>query len=217
MKNKRLSVTCISDLHGWQPVLEGGDLLIIAGDLTARDLAHEHDKFYEWLHKQEYRKKILIAGNHDNLLRGEPFKKNNVGLDFEYLFDSSTEFEGLKIYGTPWTFKFPGINPHCAAFTGDNKFLAEKFSMIPDDADILVTHSPAYGILDKNFEGINCGSTHIRAKLEKIKPKLHVCGHIHESHGKTYLKHCGPNTWCVNASIMNENYLPKNKPIRIDI
>lgn len=30
-------IDCISDLHGQYPQLEGGDLLIVAGDLTARD------------------------------------------------------------------------------------------------------------------------------------------------------------------------------------
>ena len=34
-------IDCISDLHGFFPKLEGGDLLIIAGDLTARDKPEE--------------------------------------------------------------------------------------------------------------------------------------------------------------------------------
>jgi hypothetical protein len=30
-------IDCIADLHGHYPKLDGGDLLIICGDLTARD------------------------------------------------------------------------------------------------------------------------------------------------------------------------------------
>jgi hypothetical protein len=30
-------IDCISDLHGNEPKLPGGDILIIAGDMTARD------------------------------------------------------------------------------------------------------------------------------------------------------------------------------------
>ena len=58
-------IDCISDLHGHFPDLRGGDLLLIAGDLTARDIEPEYFKFFDWLDEQKYRKKILIAGNHD--------------------------------------------------------------------------------------------------------------------------------------------------------
>ncbi|HLT42767.1 MAG TPA: hypothetical protein VKZ95_08695 [Sphingobacteriaceae bacterium] len=57
-----MKITCIADLHGFKPKLNGGDLLIVAGDLTARDRKKEYDQFFEWLDNQNYRKKIWIAG-----------------------------------------------------------------------------------------------------------------------------------------------------------
>lgn len=65
-------IDCISDLHGSLPKLEGGDLLIIAGDLTSNDSDKSWNAFDEWIHKQNYREKILIAGNHDNFLQSIP-------------------------------------------------------------------------------------------------------------------------------------------------
>ena len=62
-------IDCISDLHGYHPELKGGDILLIAGDLTASDKAYQHDAFMEWLIEQDYRYKIYIAGNHDNYLK----------------------------------------------------------------------------------------------------------------------------------------------------
>jgi 3',5'-cyclic AMP phosphodiesterase CpdA len=60
-----MKIDCISDLHGFQPKLEGGDLLIVAGDLTARDTVEEYITFNSWLSDQNYDRKIIIAGNHD--------------------------------------------------------------------------------------------------------------------------------------------------------
>ena len=41
-------IDCISDPHGFYPKLKGGDLLLIAGDLTANDTQKEFDKFFQW-------------------------------------------------------------------------------------------------------------------------------------------------------------------------
>jgi Icc-related predicted phosphoesterase len=143
------------------------------------------------------------------------FKKNKPLELFEYLCDSGTEFDGLKIWGSPHSLHFPGINPHCTAFTGTEEEIAERFAIIPHDVDILVTHSPPLGILDSVDKGRRLtGSLSLRNRIMEIKPKIHVFSHIHEWGGKildTTL------TRCINCSIMNENYQPVNKPIRINL
>lgn len=223
-------IDCISDLHGHFPVLEGGDLLIVAGDLTAKHALLEHSDALEWLHKQYYKKKVLIAGNHDAFLEKHPnfYSKTNV----TYLCDSGTEFEYwediphpastpyvsidclmkekrvLKIWGSPWSLTFPNINPRCMAFTGTEADLKAKFDLIPDDIDILVTHSPPHGCyLDEKRDGTMLGSVALRDRCWDLKLKLHVFGHIHEGYGRH-----GNN---INASHVNEHYEPVNKPIRI--
>lgn len=215
-------ITCISDLHGFYPKLEGGDLLIVAGDLTARDTVDEHDEFSLWLHNQDYKKIVMIAGNHDNYLQRKPLYTWN-HQRIEYLCDSGTEFEGLKIWGSPWTKTFEGMNPKCKAFTKETEDeLAEKWALIPDDTGILITHSPPYGILDKvNIRFYNgmpnredrVGSQTLLEHSLRVEPLLHVFGHIHEGYGEQEYIGCR----YVNASHVNERYKPVNKPIRIEL
>lgn len=50
--------------------------------------------------------------------------------------------------------------------------------------NVLVSHSPPRNTLvDITFERHHVGSTSVRAFIEKVKPSLVVCGHIHESAG----------------------------------
>jgi len=221
-------IDCIADLHGYYPTLEGGDLLLVAGDLTARDSENEYLLFGEWILKQNYRCKIITCGNHDSLIE-KKHKYSHVCDDLrlpqmfinpfmlsgaEYLCDSGTEFNGLKIWGSPWTLTFEGINPKCKAFTVETEQeLADKWASIPDDIDILITHSPPFDILDELIEeGKHAGSTALGHVLMRVRPKLHVFGHIHEAYGQTeYFSGC----ISVNASHVNEDYQPVNPPIRV--
>lgn len=228
-------IDCVSDLHGYYPKLEGGDLLIVAGDLTARDAKEDYIELMAWhdLISFKYKKSIFIGGNHDNLLQ-------KYGMEFapsfcEYLCDSGTEFEyeeddveqeecgmhptvtkKLKIWGSPWTKRFKGMNPHCMAFTVDTEEeLAEKFSNIPNDIDILITHSPPLYILDELMEeGKHAGSIALSNRIRGSRTlKLHVFGHIHEGYGEDK----NGITRFVNASHVNSVFDPVNKPIRIEL
>lgn len=243
-------IDCISDLHGHYPKLEGGDLLIVAGDLTARGTEPEYFRCFDWIYEQDYLKKVLIAGNHDTQMQEENYS-GPLGVmkgAFDYLCDSGTEFsyhidgfpeedEGflpsgkrsLKIWGSPWTKTFPGINPNCMAFTVDTEEeLAEKWALIPDDIDILITHSPAFGMHDliEDYETrkmINVGSPSLTRWIADHVDnlKLHICGHIHEGYGVWDVRDAQLKLDAklspifVNASHVNENYNPINKPIRI--
>lgn len=220
-------IDSVSDLHGYEPELEGGDLLILAGDYTASDHIKQWASFFAWLKKQKYRKKILVAGNHDNFLsKGFPKTQKeadelkevqeyiNFKPDFEYLCDSGTEFEDLKIWGTPWSLWFDGINPHCKAFTGSENDLSKKYALIPDNTDILISHGPAYGILDQTKRGECVGSKSLQMELfNRLNPKLFVCAHIHEAHGIEPKGGFVENA--INCSYVDGDYEPVNKPIRV--
>ncbi len=213
-------IDCVSDLHGYYPKLEGGDLLIVAGDLTAKHTEKEWHEFSTWMNDQKYEKIIFIAGNHDTMIEKWDHEQDAEGYKgpvsdpndrIEYLCDSGTEFEGLKIWGSPWSPWFSGINPKCTAFTGNEEDLSKAYEKIPSDTDILITHTPPYGILDKCKKG-HVGSESLRNQMFRIKPKLLIFGHIHECGGT---KIDLVSTICVNASIVNERYEHVNKPIQV--
>jgi len=211
-----LKITAISDLHGFIPKLPEGDLLIVAGDLTARHSQEEFDDFLErYLYKQFYKKTVFIGGNHDSF-----FEKNPQGYigSVEYLENSGTSFKGIKIWGSPWSLSFKGIHPECRAFTKMTEDeLNDHWRLIPDDTEILVTHTPPYGILDMVediYEGnrFHAGSTTLLRRIKELKKlKLHVFGHIHEGFGTCQSEEV-PGVHFYNASYVDRNYKPSNFP-----
>jgi len=214
-------------LHGHFPKLEGGDLLIIGGDLTSLHAEEEFYDFANWLRNQDYEDRIVIDGNHDTWLaeHADSWDIENwcdTG-EFEYLLDSGTQLEnGMKIWGSPWTLKFKGMNPKCMAFTCDTEEeLEKKWELIPDDMDILVTHSPPFSIKDGKNPDQNLGSPSLMKKISNLQClKLHTFGHIHEGYGMQdmrwlKLKNGFKAGIYINASHVNEYYEPVNKPVRV--
>lgn len=206
-------IDCISDLHGEPPELEGGDMLIVSGDLTASDKTLQYSEFMMWLEAQKYRKKILVAGNHDTKIQdGIEFDFLELGID--YLQDSGIVFEGYRIWGSPWTKLFMGQNSECMAFGLDLDIqMKDKWKLIPADTQILITHSPARGVLDSTRNRKRVGCVELANAIVKLPDlKLHVFGHIHEGYGQIRSQQ---GHLSVNASIMNADYECVNKPIRI--
>ncbi len=112
---------------------------------------------------------------------------------FDYLCNSGTEFEGFKIWGSPNSKWFYGVNSHCKAFMCNESKLKKIYADIPNDTDILITHGPPFGMLDKIFEYGDpdkphyVGSLSLADRVFELKQlKLHVFGHIHEGYGQCY-------------------------------
>lgn len=218
-----MKITAISDLHGYIPILSGGDILVVAGDVTARDEVNEWHTFFQWLAAQKYSKKVLIGGNHDNFLENtnileesyiKSLLEDNI---FEYLLDSGFEFEGIKFWGSPWSAKFYGQNPECAAFSFKSRYqMEEKWNLIPNDIDILITHTPPFGILDytSNSQRVGCMmlDNAIKSRLNNLK--IHIFGHIHEAYG-VQRDEPPSNRLYINASQVDARYRNVNKPVDI--
>lgn len=214
-----ISITCISDLHGFFPNLPGGDLLLIAGDLIAQDTLDDYQRFKQWLNNLSYRCKIVIGGNHDGLLDcGYPEGLLDLGkailedgsTGVHYLCDTGFEFEGLKIWGSPYTPTY--LNWYFMRNRG--KDINKHWDLIPSDTDILVTHGPPYGIFDKIDEQRHVGCQDLLEQVQRIKPKIHCFGHIHE--GGNRKKEIGGTTY-INCSHVNEHYRPVNPPILVNL
>lgn len=211
-------IRALADQHGIFPKVEPCDVLLIAGDVCPMDSHQENhqrawlrNQFSEWLNELPAERIIGIAGNHDFAL--QKYKGLGDELPWEYLEDSSLDLDGLKVYGSPWVPNLPAW-----AFYGDAPTLREKVDAIPDDVDILITHGPPDGILDRVLYGINVGSSALASALRyRIKPRLHVFGHIHESHGREKLEGDDHNVIFANVSIVDENYTERHKPMEFEI
>ena len=154
--------------------------------------------FLNWFCDLPYRHKIFICGNHDDCL----YSANIGGLDanVHYLCNSGMEIDGVKFYGVPM-------------FMGDciTDRQSRNIAHIPADTDVLITHTPPYGILDF-ADGINYGSEEILERLTAIHPQLHLFGHIHICHGITEIN----GTTYSNGAIMNGSYTELNAPNLIE-
>jgi Icc-related predicted phosphoesterase len=193
-----MKIICISDTHNLHKELKipDGDVLIHAGDMSCVGGIDEIKEFNEWLGRLPHQYKILIAGNHDLYLESTHSLANSLITNAIYLNDSGIEIEGLKIWGSP-------ISPNYQdwAFNRERgEEIRKHWEMIPQDTDILITHCPPFGILDFNDKGKHEGCQDLLEIVQqKIKPRLHVFGHLHDAHG---LDKIG-ETIFVNASIVN--------------
>lgn len=189
-----VSIVCISDTHNSQPSLPEGEILIHAGDLTQSGSLSELLASVSWLREQPHPIKIVVAGNHDQLL--DPSRdSNHIGQaaaaaerakidwgDIIYLENSETTVvcangRRLRIYGRPlsprhgdWAFQYPR-----------NQDVWTE--MIPEGIDVLVTHGPPRAHLDL----LKLGCVHLLRALWRTRPWLHVFGHVHEGAGTEWL------------------------------
>lgn len=192
----------LSDTHGCHPRLRNlpeADVVVHSGDFCMVGSEQEAIDFMDWFCDLPYRHKIFICGNHDDCLYGA----NIGGLDdnVHYLCNSGIEIEGLKFYGVPM---FMG---DCVT---DRQNL--NYDKIPIDTDVLITHTPAYGILDFD-DSINYGSEVLLQAVTNVNPRIHLFGHIHKQHGITSI---GTTTFS-NGAIMNEDYSILNHPKVIEL
>ena len=218
----KMRITFISDSHNKHNLLNGflpgGDLLIHAGDISSRGYTHEIENFAKWYDKiDNYDSKVFICGNHDFGFQDDAEKVKGLLTGYKTIDYLQDDWMGVgedmdnmvKIWGSPWQPEF-----HNWAFNlPRGEKLKEKWDMIPDDVDILVTHGPAFGKLDfVPYDGVNVGCEDLLSKIQEIKPKIHLCGHIHSGRGVVFSE----GTLYVNASVLNDRYEFRNKPITID-
>lgn len=216
-----MKVAVISDLHGELPVVPLCDLLLIAGDITPATREYHHNyyrmahwldtTFRWWLETIKARKIVLVAGNHDFIFQN--CYDLVPGLPVTYLQDQYFEWEGLRIWGTPWQPIF-----YNWAFNLSEEELDRKFSFIPNEIDILVSHGPPLGYCDMTSDKHSVGSYSLLKHVERVQPKMVACGHIHYSYGVAEMPHNEHNgrTLVVNASALGEDYKLQNKPVIVD-
>lgn len=192
----------ISDTHHHHASihLPPGDVLLHTGDWLGnyggRDLSAHLRDFLQWISKQSraYRLIVLIAGNHDTLMDHDlyPTEAGQVKQTFlqslpsnvVYLENSGIEYEGFKIWGSPYSV--------CRCETLGKQYLSNGFertralrqqawSNIPEGLDVLLTHCPPRGTLC--HPSIGCDLLAARLKDLGDPPLFHCFGHDHDYFG----------------------------------
>lgn len=208
----------LSDTHTLHRVVKvpDGDVVIHCGDFSNGDVVSAAD-FVMWFERLPHKRKILIAGNHDRLCETIPDVWRSIlshqGPSIIYLEGDSVEIKGIRFWGSPYTPEFFDW-----AFNVKRGLLHEHWDKIPNNTDVLITHGPAYGILDIPQTTIigqkdHCGCKELSEAIKRVKPKLHAFGHIHYSYGM----HAGKDTASANVSICGENYKPTRQPFIYDL
>lgn len=209
-----IKICVISDTHEAhrQLTLEQSDLLIHCGDATFYGDPDKFADFLEWFAEQPATHKLYVPGNHDMIFERNPSLVSSLLADhpsIRCLIGDEINLFGLHIYGEPstircgrWAFGYPEGTGHL------------RWNKIPDDVELLITHQPPFGIMDKldHVESIGCPELWGRVKQLKAL-KLHVFGHIHEGYGQLQID----DVRFINAALMDESYRLVNKPVYTEL
>lgn len=218
-----MKIVLISDTHDKHDLVSVpcGDVLIHAGDLTKNGKLEDIGRAAKWIDSLSFKHKIVIAGNHDFALGGDLYNiAENLITQYGifYLKDRSITIDDTIYYGSPyqpeffnWCFNLPRGKP-----------LEEKWSQIPDDVNVLITHGPPYGILDLVEDNafnagrdLHQGCQDLYRRIQNLSQlKAHCFGHLHFNGGKSVKI---GNTIFANGAICTEEYKPTNLPVVFEI
>ncbi|APA10194.1 hypothetical protein sscle_06g049640 [Sclerotinia sclerotiorum 1980 UF-70] len=218
---RKTRFVCISDTHNGTTngsfKLPQGDVLIHAGDLTNQGNYSELEKTIKWIEDANFEAKIIIAGNHDITL--DPSFYSQYGLYFHnqnpqdvnkcqelldrspsilYLNHEAAEVSLASPTGPHTTFRIFGspFSPAKGmwAFGYPQPEASKRWNNIPLDVDIVLTHTPPKYHCDERNDRVAAGCEYLRQALWRIRPRLAICGHVHEGRGAEIIQ------WDLEAS-----------------
>jgi Icc-related predicted phosphoesterase len=226
--SKPLVLAATSDIHGCLEGIQevcssrGVEILVIAGDIEPADIFtskpywFEH-KFFHLVSKLDC-DVVAIPGNHDFYLSGKyaAIKRGeckHIPKNFHLLVDEEVTIRGIRFYGTPWV---PYIDGRWC-FEGVDEDLSDRFSMMPTNVDVLITHSPPrlkYCEIDVSCDNSmerrrHFGSLSLKNVIEARAPRMVLCGHIHSGDHRCISITSGIDNspiYMWNVSRVNEQY-----------
>ena len=158
-----MKIVHLSDTHGLHHQLKdlpAADVIVHSGDISHNGTESEVLDFLNWYIGLPYPHKIFVTGNHDLCLwdaEGIEDLPDNV----YFLQDCGMTIDGVKFFGLAYN------HPE---------------ELIPDDADVVVTHEAPIMILDESAD-THWGNAPLRNRVFEAKPKYHLFGHAHEGYG----------------------------------
>ena len=206
-----MKIWFISDTHNQHDHLQPPDdvdLVIHCGDESRHRKPHVNEpearRFFDWYSNLEIPAKIYVPGNHSTSVELGLVSESDYP-NIQFLVHKGTEYQGLKIFGSPYTPQF-----FFWAYNVERPDLEAYWKTIPSDVDILITHGPPKGYMDvtrdwRSKEPIHIGSLSLtKHVLGRIKPRLHAFGHLHDEDGiSNYGTVKKDNTLFVNCACCN--------------
>ena len=196
-----MRLVAVSDTHGChrQLQLPEGDVLLHAGDVCDRGRAEQAADFFEWIAELDFEHKLVIWGNHDfDMVTGASLFPGQMPSGVTLLDHSAYRVGKIVVWGIP---------------TPASK-QEEDWTTIPSDTDILMTHRPPHGILDRSRFRSGEGSKRLAERVREVRPRVHLFGHIHRSYGRKQID----GTTFVNASLYRSSARKLvNDPIVLDL
>jgi 3',5'-cyclic AMP phosphodiesterase CpdA len=234
-----MRIVAVSDQHGCMPELPEGDLLIVAGDICPDQVrgslamlrpdlqaAWFNRMIRPWAAAAPVRQRVLTWGNHDWCGEACDFSQDSPAVSpaapLHIVVDdvvhvrsdpAAADAHVASVWATPW----------CTTFIGDWAFLrpadelARIYARIPEGIDVLVSHQPPYGygdrVTDISGDSVNVGSRELLEAIDRVKPRVVICGHVHSGHGR--YEHNGIPIY--NVSVVNNLYRQVYEPTVIDL
>jgi Icc-related predicted phosphoesterase len=166
------------------------DLVIGAGDFC--NARNGLDEAMEML-RPVAPKAVYVAGN------AESADELRAATSATVLHGEMVEREGLTIFGLGYAVPVTPFGSWSCDLTEEE---ATELLAPMHAPDVLISHSPPKGVVDRSSSGQSLGSNAVRAAIERAQPKLCLCGHIHDSRGqsgligRTSVHNLGPTaTW----------------------
>lgn len=188
-----MKILAAADIHGAQYRLNlilkniekyVPDLVVICGDITQFGPGAIAKNFLDQIPGET----LAIPGNIDTPEVGQAITESKAEhIDLTRVVKNGISFIGIG-GDVPSTLSNIVIK---------DKNSKKSIENVIDEKSILVTHVPPYKTQDKVFLGHHIGSKELRELVEKCKPRLVLCGHVHEDPGLTTLN----KTTIVNCSI----------------
>lgn len=219
-----MRIVAVADTHTFESDLGSipdGDVFIHAGDILRGGLLDELEGPAAWIRQLPHAHKIVIAGNHDWCFeRDRAAAVDVLGEGVTYLQDSGCEIGGLQFWGSPWQ---PEFNSWAFNLRRGAE-IAAKWQLIPSDCDVLITHGPAEGYGDQCDMAVRAGCADLLRAMDRIRPTLHLFGHIHQDGGLTksgWTTHANVTTWecergatVIDVEEVSKTVHPVSVPIR---
>jgi predicted phosphohydrolase len=179
-----MDLVILGDSHEQHRGVEvpAGDLLIFTGDFTmfSKHLSAIED-FNDWLGELPHPWKLVIPGNHEFFLESDAGRRSLIS-NATVLIDEEITIDGLKIYGSPMTPLYGG------AFGKSSPVdRVRHWQRVPIDVNVLITHAPPYGILDRSPGQIErMGDPELMARVKDLPSlRLHCFGHVHGAYRRS--------------------------------